>query len=128
LLVIRNAPAPYCRKVVNPHFDGRLEGYVRVPGAILSIVGLFWASLQAPFFHFHAEEPDHSTASIPIHLHMHLVRQAPGIAILAESADDDAIETEWSVTQPQPVTILADLAPAGNIWAPPRVLSSAVVP
>src|SRR5204862_3775327 len=92
------------------------------------IVALFWASLQAPFFHFHAAEPDHSAASIPVHLHIHLARQAPGVAILAETADDDAIETEWSVTQPQPITILADMAPAGSCWVPSPVFSSAVVP
>ena len=101
---------------------------VRVSGAILSIVALFWGFLQAPFFHIHAEELDHSTASIPVHLHIHVARHATGVAILTETADDDAIETEWSATQPQTVTILADMAPTANAWAPSPVVSSAVVP
>jgi len=102
---------------------------VRVPGAILSIAALFWGFLQAPFFHVHTEELDHSNVSAPIHLHMHVARGAAGIAILAETADDDAIETEWSVTEPpQPVTILADIAPTGSLWVPSPVFSSAAVP
>jgi hypothetical protein len=102
---------------------------VRVPGAILSIAALFWGFLQAPFLHVHTEELDHSSVSAPIHLHMQVARAASGIAILAETADDDAIETEWSVTQPpQPVTILADIAPTDNPWVTSPVFFSAVVP
>jgi len=101
---------------------------VRTLGAILSIAGLFWASLQAPFFHIHHEELDHSSAFIPVHLHIHLVREAPGAAIFAETADDDAIETEWSISQPQSVTTLGGMVPAGNVWVPSPVFSSAVVP
>ncbi len=101
---------------------------VRVPGAILSIVALFWGLLQAPFFHIHTEELDHSTAPIPVHLHIHVARHATGVAIVAETADDDAIETEWSATQPQPITILADMAPIGNTSVPSPVFSSAAVP
>src|SRR5260370_41972974 len=101
---------------------------VRVPGAILSIVALFWGLLQAPFFHIHTEELDHSTAPIPVHLHIHVARHATGVAIVAETADDDAFETEWSATQPQPITILADIAPICKPSPPSPVISCGAVP
>jgi hypothetical protein len=104
-----------------------LRKIVRAPEAILSIAALVWGSLQAPFFHIHASELDHAAASIPAHLHIHLAPRAPGHAITYQTADDDAVETEWSVAQPQPITILAVITVPGKIRVPSPVFSSVVL-
>ena len=103
------------------------EETVQAPSIILSIAALFWGFLQAPFFHIHAEELSHPTEPIPVHLHLHLAHQAPGLAFIAQTPDDDAVETEWSVAQPQPVTILADITVPGKIRVPSPVFTSAVL-
>ena len=102
---------------------------MRTHGAILSIAGLFWGFLQAPFFHIHAGELEHAPVSVPVHLHGHLAPHASGFAIAAQTADDDAVETEWSVAQPQPFTIFADITAPLKTWLPsPLVFSSGVLP
>jgi hypothetical protein len=49
------------------------------------------------------------------------------MAIIAQTADDDAVETEWSVAQPQTVTVVADIALPGRIRVPSPVSTSAVL-
>ena len=99
---------------------------MRAPKAILSIAALFWGFLQAPSFHIHAGALDHAAAPIPVHVHRHFVPHAPGLAIIAQTADDDAVETEWSVTRSQPVTADADITFPGNTPISPLVVASAV--
>ena len=101
---------------------------VRKSGTILSVAALFWGFLQAPFFHIHAGELEHPVAPIPAHLHSHFAQHTTGLAIVAQTADDDAVEIEWGVIQPQPVTVFADISVPGKISLPVPVFSSAVLP
>ena len=101
---------------------------MRTSGAILSIAALYWGFLQAPFLHIHAGELEHPAVSAPVHLHHHPAPHSRGIAIVAQTADDDAVETEWGLVQPHPVTIVADLTVPGKMWLPPPVVSSTVLP
>ena len=97
---------------------------MRPPGAILSIAALFWGFLQAPFFHIHAADLEHPAVAAPVHLHGHFAPHTPGPAILAQTADDDAVEIEWGALQPQTVTVVADIAVPGKIWVPTPAFSS----
>ena len=82
---------------------------MRTARIILSIAALFWGFLQAPFYHVHAEELDHP-AITPAHFHVHSAAALSGIQITAHTADDDDIEIEWAIAQPDGVALVADLS------------------
>ena len=99
---------------------------MRVAGVILSIAALFWGLVQAPFQHIHLEETDHP-ATPPVHLHAHVSQKAPGRTIGAHTADEDAIDVEWCITQPPTGIFALDLAVSESVVIePPRVVSAAV--
>jgi len=97
---------------------------VRVPGATLSIAALLWGFLQAPFLHIHIEDQDHPAAS-PSHLHVQVAQRVPGPAIGAHTADDDAIDLEWSIAAPSGVNFHFDLGPPESVFVFTPALASA---
>jgi len=72
--------------------------------------------LQAPFLHIHPDDHDHAAAP-PLHSHYHPAQGAPAI----DSPDDDAIDLEWSATEPSGVNFHFD---EGGL--PERALSSPI--
>jgi hypothetical protein len=101
---------------------------VRTPGATLSLAALLWGFLQAPFFHIHAEELDHSATSAPLHVHVHLAPSAPGPIIGALTADDDAIDVDWVITQPSAAVFAFDAGIPAAIVIPVPAFVSAAIP
>jgi hypothetical protein len=102
---------------------------VRAPGAVASIAALLWGFLQAPFFHIHPEDLDHSATSSPVHIHVRAASNTPGPTIGALTADDDAIDVPWSIVRPAGVAFALDLAvPESAMLIPAPALVSAAVP
>jgi len=102
---------------------------VRAHGAILSIAALFWGFLEAPFLHVHAEETDHPATSLA-HLHIRATQIAPGPAICAHTADDDAVDVEWRIAPPTASALSIDLAVSATVTvaAPPADSIALLIP
>ena len=91
----------------------------------LSVAAVAWlciAALQAPFAHYHPEDPDHHHATGLAHLHVghvpehHDESEGPEL----DHGDDDqpAISQEWTPVAPQRVTIVyAEVAVASIVDA-----------
>jgi hypothetical protein len=102
---------------------------VRAPGTVASIAALLWGFLQAPFFHIHPEDLDHSATSAPLHVHLHAASNTAGPTIGALTADDDAIDVPWTIVQPEGVAFAVDLAvPESAMLIPAPAPASVAVP
>ena len=117
---------------INPPIGARFEyRSVQAPGAILSIVALLWGFLPAPFLHIHSEEGDHPATS-PVHVHVHTAAKASGPVIGVHTADEGAIDVEWTIAPPPPsaIAFTLDLATSGAIIiaAPPVVAVPLLIP
>jgi hypothetical protein len=100
---------------------------VGTSGAILSLAALLWGFVQAPFFHIHTEHLDHPATAAPAHLHLHMAPRGESPIISAHTADDDAIDVEWSIAPTSVVVFAPDLAIAEAIPIPLPLLVSATV-
>jgi hypothetical protein len=102
---------------------------VRAPGTVASIAALLWGFLQAPFFHIHPEDLDHSATSGPVHIHIRAATSASGPTIGALTADDDAVDVPWSIVRPVgPAITINSAIPESATLIPAPALVSAAVP
>lgn len=100
-----------------------------VPGTVVSIAALLWGFLQAPFFHIHPEDLDHSATSGPVHVHVRAASSTSRPAIGALTADDDAVDVPWTIVQPAGVAFAFDLAVAESaVLIPAPAFISVAVP
>jgi hypothetical protein len=100
---------------------------VRAPGAILSTAALLWGFVQAPFFHIHPEDFDHPAPATLSHVHVRSAPAAPGPAISALTADDDAVDVEWGIARVSAVSLAVDLSIPDTILIPAPTFVSAAV-
>jgi hypothetical protein len=91
-------------------------------GVVLSTAALCWGFLQAPFLHIHPEDHDHPAAS-PAHVHFHAAERAPAL----DSADDDAIELEWSAMAPLGTDFHFDPGLPGRVSTSAAMFSSVAI-
>lgn len=70
--------------------------------AFLSVAALLFGFAQAPFFHVHAEELEHSHGSGLGHMHLRIANDdgEDGVHVEARTADDNALDVVWSVSSP----------------------------
>ena len=88
----------------------------------LSVAWLIAASLQAPFLHFHPQDPGHNHSTSFAHLHLGAEQHHPHSSQLEIEAHDDddemAVSQEWAATDPPRVKLVyAEVATAFS-WEP----------
>lgn len=75
-----------------------------------AVVWLCFAALQAPFAHYHPEEPDHHHATGLAHLHLghieELHDEAEGPELDHGDHDKPAIPQEWTPVAPQRIAVV----------------------
>lgn len=82
---------------------------------------LFAASLEAPFAHFHPDDPDHHHATGFGHFHLAFATHVdvPGeLEIEEKDEDETAVWQEWAPAASPRVTIAYAEAPAAPLWTP----------
>ena len=97
----------------------------------LSAAWFFAASLQAPFRHYHPQDPDHHHATGFAHLHLGVVQHhstsAPLPEIEAHEDDETAIWQEWTATDSPRVNLVqAEVSVA--VPGAPRFVPTGVAP
>ena len=69
-------------------------------GVLASAAALLLGFIQAPFFHVHGEELEHSHGSGLAHMHLRVADDGDeGVHMEARTADDDAVDVVWSVAR-----------------------------
>lgn len=86
----------------------------------LSTASLFVLSLQAPFLHFHPQDPDHQHATGFAHLHLGVEQHhsASTPEIEAHGDDETAVSQEWAATDPPRVKLVHAEALIAFSWEP----------
>lgn len=73
---------------------------MRLVSVTFGLATLFWGFIQAPFFHYHAEDLDHDHGASITHSHDLKLHVDTAPEIEAPSADDDAVDVLWSISAP----------------------------
>ena len=98
-------------------------------GAVVSVIALLLGFAQAPFYHVHGEELEHSHGSGLAHMHLRIADEAEeGVHIEARTADDDAVDVVWSIASPAGNAFHFDFDFAGSAALPAPVLAAAKPP
>src|SRR4051794_5708793 len=107
---------------------------VRCLTIAISAAWLFATSLQAPFTHYHPQDPDHHHATGFAHLHLGVVQHpqhhstsAPLPEIEAHDDDETAIWQEWTATDSPRVNVVQAEVSVAVSWVP-RFVSTGVAP
>ena len=96
---------------------------------LVSVVTLLLGFAQAPFYHVHGEELEHSHGSGLAHMHLHIADEAEeGVHIEARTADDDAVDLVWSIAAPVGNDFQFEIDLAGVAVLPAPVSAHARVP
>jgi|SRR5581483_3156182 len=87
----------------------------------LSAAWLFATSLQAPFMHFHPQDPDHRHATGFAHLHVGLEQHhSASVQPEIETHDDDeaTVWQEWAATDPPRISVTHAEVSVAFSWEP----------
>ncbi|MEQ1948544.1 MAG: hypothetical protein ABL995_15235 [Bryobacteraceae bacterium] len=98
---------------------------MRLASVSFGLITLFWGFIQAPFFHFHAEDLDHDHGAGITHTHDYGFHVDTAPEIEAHTADDDAVDVLWSISAPAlfhyelPLLISEFIVPATQVSQTP---------
>jgi hypothetical protein len=97
-----------------------LQGWCTLLGA----AWLFAASLEAPFAHYHPEDPDHHHASGFGHFHLGVPdhQDVPGeLEIEERDENETAVWQDWASAASPRVSVAYAEAPSAPVWTPALV-------